>query len=550
MTSRMAAWALVSTFVFAGLSACGGGGYFLAEEGATSIEFALQPEDTVVSNVFQATVVLKKANGDVMPLDGETVNLYLDGNPTGTQLLGQTEKMSRLGVCYFLDSLTIDDVGNGYTLRAEMGDLTAISAPFSILPVQVASIAFLKEPLATPVGVPFEVSVELRDQVGSLLPRDGVPVTVRIRSNPSGGTLSGVTTVDSVQGVCTFPGLSIDAMGDGYSLQAEQTTFTATSAAFNILPPPVAGLAFTVQPPAETDAQAPFGFQVELRDAGNNLTPRSGVQVAVSIENNAGGGTLSGTNTAVSVDGVCDFSGLSITKPGTGYTLKASYGAFETVSGAFNILMLPPTWDATFGTALTGGAASDDSGESVNFGFSFPFYGTTYSNCFVNSNSNITFGSSDSDFSDSVSELSSDQPRIAGWWTDLSPNQQGSVHAKALSDRLVITYNNVNEWGQTGGKTYQVTMWDSGRIDVFYKSMTGPSGSGLIGISPGGNLRSAQSFDFSATTFPSWTNVGSTFPYEDVPSGETDLNNDGWIIFDPLGPSFDGTDGYRFATSG
>src|SRR5205814_8097473 len=47
-------------------------------------------------------------------------------------------------------------------------------------------------------------------------------------------------------------------------------------------------------------------------------------------------GTLSGTKTVAAVAGVASFSGLSIDKAGTGYTLTAT-GAGSATSAAFNI---------------------------------------------------------------------------------------------------------------------------------------------------------------------------------------------------------------------
>lgn len=51
----------------------------------------------------------------------------------------------------------------------------------------------------------------------------------------------------------------------------------------------------------------------------------------------------------------------------------------------------------------------------------FGFYGTTYTDMFVNSNGNITFTGGDSDFTESSGEMSSGLPRIATGWDDLSP---------------------------------------------------------------------------------------------------------------------------------
>src|SRR5206468_12753578 len=61
-------------------------------------------------------------------------------------------------------------------------------------------------------------------------------ITVAIGSNPSGGTLSGTTTVAAVSGVATFSNLSINAVGTGYTLSASSAGLTdTTSSAFNII---------------------------------------------------------------------------------------------------------------------------------------------------------------------------------------------------------------------------------------------------------------------------------------------------------------------------
>jgi hypothetical protein len=56
-----------------------------------------------------------------------------------------------------------------------------------------------------------------------------VSVSVAIGTNPGGGSLSGTTSAGSTAGVASFADLSIDAPGDGYTLDATATGFVGAS---------------------------------------------------------------------------------------------------------------------------------------------------------------------------------------------------------------------------------------------------------------------------------------------------------------------------------
>src|SRR5207249_4974833 len=76
--------------------------------------------------------------------------------------------------------------------------------------------------------------------------------------------------------------------------------------------------------------------QVTAQDgSGNTATGFTG-NVTVAIGTNPSSGTLSGTKTVAAGAAGAAFSGLSIDKAGTGYTLTAT-GAGSTTSTAFNI---------------------------------------------------------------------------------------------------------------------------------------------------------------------------------------------------------------------
>ena len=143
----------------------------------------------------------------------------------------------------------------------------------------------------------------------------------------------------------------------------------------------------------------------------------------------------------------------------------------------------------------------DDNSQEVPLGFTFPFNGNNYTSVFVNSNGNLTFGSGDTDFSESVAELLSDQPRIAPLWDDLSPNAAGLVTAEFGPGTATIKFDSVPEFVSTGANTFSVKLYSSGRIDVNYGSISAIDG--LAGVSPGGGAANPGGTNLSAaSTYP------------------------------------------------
>src|SRR5204862_169939 len=161
-------------------------------------------------------------------------------------------------------------------------------------------------------------------------------ITVAIGTNPSTGTLSGTKTVAAVAGVATFSGLSIDKAATGYTLTATGAGST-TSTAFNITPATATQLLFSLQPiPTRRAAALTPAVEVTAQDGNGNTATGFTGSITVAIGTNPSSGTLSGTKTVAAVAGVTTFSGLSIDKVGTGYTLTAT-GVGSTTSAAVNI---------------------------------------------------------------------------------------------------------------------------------------------------------------------------------------------------------------------
>src|SRR5207249_3670908 len=173
-------------------------------------------------------------------------------------------------------------------------------------------------------GITPAVEITARDGSGNTATGFTGKIRGAIGTNPSSGTLSGTKTVAAVAGVATFSGLSIDKAGTGYTLTATGVGST-TSSAFNITAGVATQLVFSVQPSTTTaGAEITPAVQITAQDGNGNTATGFTGNVTVAIGTNPSGGVLAGTLTHAAAGGVATFSGLSIDKAGTGYTLTAT----------------------------------------------------------------------------------------------------------------------------------------------------------------------------------------------------------------------------------
>lgn len=82
------------------------------------------------------------------------------------------------------------------------------------------------------------------------------------------------------------------------------------------------------------------------------------------------------------------------------------------------------------------------------------FYGTTYTDLFVNSNGDVSFTQGHTDFSASSAEWQTLMPRI-GIQSDMQPNIYGTITVTnngttGAGDWITVAFQNVTEWGTTG----------------------------------------------------------------------------------------------------
>lgn len=141
---------------------------------------------------------------------------------------------------------------------------------------------------------------------------------------------------------------------------------------------------------------------------------------------------------------------------------------------------------------------ADDATAKVALGFSFPFFGKSYTDVYVNSDGNVTFGSGDGATAErSQSRFLTTLPRIGVLYGDLDPSKNGSVTVRHDGPSSVtISYKGVPLWGQNAVSTASVKLDASGQVTLTYGSVSGSSY--IAGLSKGGAGNSASPMDLSA----------------------------------------------------
>ncbi len=172
-----------------------------------------------------------------------------DGSISKKATLSGAVAQAVAGVATF-PNLRIDSVGVGYTLTAAFGSAAPVdtSVPFDITPgpppppPPPTHLGFTQQPQqTTEAGATITPPVQVAALDASEHVVQGFTGSIGLALEPAsnGGTLSGGTPINAVNGIATFPSLSVDKAGTGYTLRATASGLTdATSSAFNITPPP------------------------------------------------------------------------------------------------------------------------------------------------------------------------------------------------------------------------------------------------------------------------------------------------------------------------
>lgn len=314
-----------------------------AEGVATHLVFGTQlPVSVTAGNLFTVTATAQDDYGTTdLSFEGN-VALSFAVNP-GQTTLGGSLNVTALGGVATFTNLSISRASSGYVVQASSSSLLSVASnSFEVTSDVATKIVMTSQPAAsTKAGVAFNIVVAAQDQFGNIATSFQGPITLALVSNPGATTLLGTLTVNAVDGVATFSGLSLTKAANGYSVQASSGSFAPiTSSLFNIVPNTATQLAVDRQPPATVGAMEPFSLRVKLLDQYGNLVPITytipspiaypfwnvglfPVTASLTIENNPGGANVSGSSALV-YGGYAEFSNIKIDHLGTGYTLRVS----------------------------------------------------------------------------------------------------------------------------------------------------------------------------------------------------------------------------------
>ncbi len=284
------------------------------------------PAGLTAGTPFGLTVDVDDSAGNIESSFNGTVTVALANNPGGATLGGLLTVTATNGVATF-SGLTLTTAASGDTLvvsGTSLGD--AVTSAITITPSAPTQVMVTTQPPSSvTAGTGFGLTAAIEDAYGNVVTSASGTVSVALANNPGGGTLGGTLTAVASNGVAVFSGLTLTRAASGYALSVASSGLTsATTTALTVSAAAATQLVITEEPPASVGVNTGFVVVVVIEDAYGNVVTSDDNTVTVALGNNPSGAKLGGKLSVKAVNGVATFSGLTLSKAGSGYTLKLS----------------------------------------------------------------------------------------------------------------------------------------------------------------------------------------------------------------------------------
>jgi subtilisin family serine protease len=391
----------------------------------------------------------------------------------------------------------------------------------------------------------------------------------------TGGTLSGTVTdagtsspiggarIVANDGTREFA-TTTDASGD-YSIFLAAGTYSVTATAFGYASSITPGVAVVTD--ATTDLDVALVALPRFHVTGHVTASEDGSPIE--------GAAIHALGTPVA-PAMTDSSGAyDLVLPVGSYTLRASAGGCTEVATADvelvdadivqDFSLFRKLDDFGHGCAPIAFDWVDASGQSGLYGdefvgrlhlpFAFSFYGASYEQVFLSDNGYLNFLAPDqyNGFPIAIPNPAQPNAAIYPFWQDLSVDDQSAIDYETIGTApnraFVIEYSAMKVAGSSNRLSFEVKLWEDGKIDMLYGPNAANPGDGRnagIGIE---NATGTDALQFSF--LDGLLEPSTAFRYESVPSGVvhgtiTDLN-DGLPI---AGATVAASPGGRTATTG
>ncbi|MFI5454980.1 MAG: beta strand repeat-containing protein [Isosphaerales bacterium] len=331
------------------------------------------PSSGAAGSPFSLAVSAEDGSGNVDTSYTGTVVLAL---ASGTGTLGGTTTLNAVNGVATFTGLTLSPAGS-YTIGATSGQLIPVTTPRNTIHAAVATklVVTTEPPSSAAGGSTFSLAVSAEDGSGNV---DSIYMGSVVLALAGGtGTLGGTTTLNFVNGVATFAGLTLSSAGI-YTIGATNDRLTpATTTQITVSAAAATKLVVTTEPPSSVTAGSPFSLAVSAEDGSGNVDASYTGSVVLALA--SGTGTLGGTTTLNAVNGVATFAGLTLSLAGSAMiaatsdqltpatTTQITVNAAAVVDGPkvvsvlrYGYHMMPTTVVLTFDQALNAITAQDD----------------------------------------------------------------------------------------------------------------------------------------------------------------------------------------------
>ncbi len=356
---------------------------------ATKLVVTTPPPSSVqAGSGFGLTAQAEDSFGTLDPTFAGTVSLGLGANPGNDAIAGTVSAVASGGKATF-SGLSLVKAAPGYAISASAtGGLSpGASSPFAVTPAPASSLVVSAGPPSSVLaGNDFALTVSADDPFGNLDTNFAGTVSLALASNPAGATLGGTLSRKAAGGIASFPGLTLDATGAGFTIGATAPglsgTTTGAVSVVSSLAPSISILFddshdtsgfFAANPAAKTvleEAGQILGSQ--LHDALAAIVPSGGNSWSVSLLDpshpTSGTGltidnpTIPANTIVIDVGGFTSTPGVFSTfwgLPGYSYQGSTEWGNLIASRGQSGALASPATDFGPFGGAIAFGSGTN-----------------------------------------------------------------------------------------------------------------------------------------------------------------------------------------------